>query len=93
MVFGTYISEKESLHQSHLKHHLCGTYASLKGNFCSVRWLACICELKSYADGSLVVDRGIKAGQILSDLSDKEGYPILPHWGVGADDPIPQKHS
>lgn len=46
-----------------------------------MRWLACISELESYADGSLAADRIIKAGPILSELSDKEGYPGLPHWG------------
>jgi len=58
-----------------------------------VRWPACTSELKSYADGSLAANRFTKAGQILSEFSIKEGYPGLPHWGVGADDPIPQKHS
>jgi len=56
-----------------------------------VRWIACISELKSYADGSLAADRVIMAGHIMSELSDKKGYPGLPHWGVGADDPHPPK--
>jgi hypothetical protein len=55
-----------------------------------VRWLSCISELKSYADGSRAADRVIEDGQILSELSNKEGHPGLPHWGGGLMNPYPK---